>query len=336
MQTLAELKAENASTEETEVVETETPPQEVEEETIEETDVNAATEEVEETEEVAEPTEEETTETEVEDWMRGDDQPSDEIPNSAWKAAREQYKAKLAKKEEEHHNELDRLKAENEQLKQGKPAALKEPKLEDFDDNDDPQADYMAAMVDYKIKKSQAEMQATQAATVTQEKQAELKRKIDSNVDKHYVRAQKLAEQSGIKAETYQASDLRFRQSLERRFPGAGDSIANKLISDLGEGSEKVTYNLGVNKARLSELEERLDSDPSGIQAAMYLGQLKTDLNAPQKRKTNAPKPTPTLKGDAKPSLGQYERKYNKAKTPQEKWDIKREAKKAGVNVKSW
>lgn len=334
-QSLKELKAENAKAEE----ETATTPQVEEVETEEE----AVEEESEQLDEPAEAEEGEAEETETEDWMQGDDQPSNaekKFTDSDVAAARRKMKAKLEKKDDEN----ERLRAENERLKNAGSQSLEvgaKPKREDFDDNDDPEEAFIEALTDWKIEKSTATTVSNQASNSAKQKQQQQLAQTEKAVDQHYERAVGLAEKSGISAELYQSSDLTVRQMIESIYPKAGDAITDALIASLGDGSERVFYNLGVNKARLGELKSRLEADPSGVKAAMYIGQLNAELKAPQKRKTNAPKPASQIKGDEQggSKASAAKRKYSEAHKKGDTaaaFRIKREAKKAGANTKEW
>lgn len=344
MQTLAQLKAENAAAEAAEAAEaeeTETPPQEVEEETEEATEAEAVEVEAEETEEGADPGEDETGETETEAWMQGDDQTSDaekKFTDNDIGAAKKKLRAKL---EGRHNDEVDQLKAQIKQLEQGKPKELSKPKREDFFESEDPEEAYIDALTDYKINKSQAESQASTATEATRNRQAEVKRTTDTAVDQHYLRAEKLADKSGISDELYKSSDLKVRNMIESLYPKAGDKITDELIASLGDGSEKVFFSVGVKDSRLAELKSRLEQDPSGIKAGMYLGQLNAELSAPQKRKTKAPAPATQIKGDANTSAPNkaLKKKYDAAHKKGDgaaAYKIKRAAKKTGADTKDW
>jgi len=166
-------------------------------------------------------------------------------------------------------------------------------------------------------------------------------------VDKHYERAVKLSEESGITAEMYQNADFRLRSMVESVFnpdrsnDGAGDAIVDALIANLGDGSEKVMYNLGVNSSRLQELKTRFENDRSGVSASIYIGQLNAELSAPKKRKTNSPKPAPNVKGDKheKAQTKAYKKAYDDADKKgdtQARFNARREARKAGVDTSNW
>ena len=333
-QSLAELKAENAAAE----AEPETIPQVVEEEAV----VEAVDIEPEEKAEVAEPDAEETGDIETEDWMKSDGENVDkkysgeDIGNA---------KAKLrAKLEKKHNTELEDLKAENDRLKNGRVDAksLNRPKREDYYDTDDPDDAFAEALVDWKLETNQAATATTAKQNETKIKANEFHTRVAKGVDQHYERAVKLSEDSGISAELYQSSDLAVRQAVESVFPNAGDTITDTLIANLGEGSEKVLYSLGINTARRNKFKELLSSDTSGMQAAMYLGSLKSELNAPGKRKTNAPAPAGHANGDANASNDPHKahkKSYdaaNKSGDTQAAFTAKMAAKKAGANVKLW
>ena len=73
----------------------------------------------------------------------------------------------------------------------------------------------------------------------------------------------------------------------------------------------------------------------------MYLGGLKSELSAPSRRKTNAPKPAANASGDAKGSAKsnaakkKYEDAHKKGNVSAA-FKFKREAKKAGVDTTTW
>lgn len=338
-QTLEELKAENAKAEE----EAATKPQTVEvepearaAEVIPEAVVTDSG-----TQPDAETDAKETDKAEVEDWMASDES-ADDTNNAIWKASREKYKAKLGKVTEKHDDEVAQLRAENAKLKSGAaPKTLNRPKREDYEDKEDPEEAYLDALTDFKLEQKSAKQAVRTTEADTEAKHVAHQNKVDESVDQHYERAVKLSEQSGITAEVYQSADKTIRTAIDAVRPGAGDIIVDELISNLGEGSEKVFYSLGVNAAKRDKLTSLLISDVSGIKAAMYLGTLKAELNAPNRKATNAPAPAPNLQGDgaSKDPHKTLKKAYDKASQSgdqQAAFTAKMEAKKAGANVKTW
>lgn len=336
--TLAELKVQNEA-EESALVAAETIPQDDKVET--ETEPNAETEALN-----LEPeghAELEGEEKEPEDWMKSSESSgeSEDIPNSAWKAARTKYKAKLGKVEDRHEEELNKLRVENEGLRKSNPKPLNKPKRSDFSDSDDPDDAYIDAVTDWKIETSQAKGAAKVKEREAIESYNRNLTETSKQVDEHYKRAITLSEKSGIKPETYQAADLNVRNTVESVFPDGGDAVTDRIIEYLGEGSEKVMFNLGINAARREEFRSLLMADKSGLKAAAFLGELKTRLNVPSKKTTNAPPPATQINGDAVTSSAEkgWKKKYDAADKKgdiQARFDARREAKKSGVNVSNW
>lgn len=250
-------------------------------------------------------------------------------------------KAKLrAKLEKRHDSETEKLNARIAELESKVPPTgnLTKPKRDDFVDSDDPDEAYFEALTDWKSERNKHE-QAAQAATIeTQRVQQGNALKVAQGVDAHYERAAELVAQSGIKPEAYQAADMSLRSSVDELHPGQGDVIVDALLAMLGKGSEKVAYNLGVNKARKAMFIEKMREDPNGFSAFGYLKDLAHELDAPKKRTTRAPEPSAEMKGDAveNASEKQLHKKYvaaHKSGNQQEALNIRRKAKAAGVSV---
>jgi hypothetical protein len=148
-------------------------------------------------------------------------------------------------------------------------------------------------------------------------------------------------ESSGITPDAFKASDQKIREAVESIRPKQGDGIVDQFISRLGEGSEKVMFRLGRSKALLGEFIGLLANDPSGLDAATFLGEQKVILLNTGKRKSGAPVPDTQLNGDE--TAGQKEKilkkRYQEAHKKgngQEAWNAKRQAKAAGVNTSGW
>lgn len=342
--TLAELKAQNAAEEEaeqeTEVVEVE-----------EQQDTKVTIAPVEANVEEPEDEEEESTESEdVESWMQEevatpDDGDSGFKPNREAAAVRKKLKAKLHEKDDE----LESLKAEIERLKSGsaQQAAPEKmppkPKLEDFDYDE---AAHEAALDDWYEKKIEAKLSSTLTTKQTEQQQREAaerqKKSLEEAVDRHYTRAAKLVEEGKVSEEKYTQADRAVRESFERIAKGNGDKIVDSLIKtldSLGEGSEKVFYQLGVNPAKMQEVANLFATDPSGLSTVAHLGKLQASIQSPTKRKSSAPPPSPELKGSgsAKTPGEALLKRYKKAgNNVQARLDIKREAKRQGIDTRNW
>lgn len=330
MQTLKELKAENAKLTD---AETEDSPQEVEVEVEEE----AAEVVEEESEDLAELDEEDETETEVESWMQSEDEASQESDTESddsaiWATARKKFKAKSEKEKAAHNEEIEQLRAENAALKSQKntvSAPTGKPKRDDYFDNDDPDEAYLDAMFEWRSgQQASSQAQATQQAT-----NQTAMNEVNESVDQHYTRAAKLSKANNIEPEVYQQADASVRNSL-------GEEVTNAIISKMGEGSEKVMFNLGRNPRKLAELKSKLSQDQSGLSAMMMLGKMSAELTPP-KRKSNAPAPAKTAKGGSKATntekklKAEYEKAFKSGNTSKA-FSMKRQAKKAGHNTREW
>lgn len=336
---LKELKEENAKKEADKVEVTES------EQTEEVT--TATTEEVET--EAAEV--ESDDETEVESWMQTEEANSDDDqkggfkPNHEAAKTRKRLKAKLNEKDDE----LESMREELERLRAGKteqPATNQlppRPKREDFDYDDDA---YDAAVDDWNDKKLDARLSThTQKSVENQQQEAQQKahnQRMESNLNGHYSRVDKLVGSGKVSQDSYDAAETNVRNAMERIHLGAGDKVSDNLINTLnniGEGSEKVMYQLGVNPSKLAELESKIAADPSGFTAVAYLGALQAKVSEPTRRRSQAPKPGSKVEGESGASgkAGSMQKAYNKAGDDiQSRINLKRQAKAQGIDTSNW
>lgn len=335
-QTLEELRAENAAAEAANASVPQTGADEADDTAAEGTNT---------TDDLAEGAEgEEGQQAEPEDWMKGDDQESQEAGKKFTDGDIGAAKAKLrAKLEKQHQSELDELRA---QLEAQRAAAAQQPagrpKRDDFYDHDDPDDAYAEALMEWKLSTAVAQKTAQNQQYEQQRKQLEARQKIDSSVEQHYERAAVLAAASGISPDLYQSADRKVREAIQGVYGGeSGEHVTNALIAKLGEGSEKVMYKLGVSPKALAELTSKLRDDPDGLQAAMYLGRLSAEITSPARKTSNTPAPATNVQGDANTTdVGKgLHRKYleaHKRGDTQAAFDIRSEAKAKKVNINSW
>lgn len=274
---------------------------------------------------------------EEEEGEQDPDDPSKQVPVGKFVSVKKKLKGQISDRDEE----IERLKKERDDALKLKPkekeTVLIRPKRDDFDTDelfDEAFDTYSQSRTAETITRSRLEDQQKAGQKQAQEELTEA-------VDGHYDRAATLIEKSGIKPEVYQAADTTVRKAVEAVTPNLGDIIVDQVISILGEGSEKVMYFLGRNKAALAKFQNLLESDKSGMKAAVYLGQEKQRLTNPLKLKSTAPDPVTGIKGDA-PATGveaKFKKKYNaahKGNNSQAAYNAKKEAKAAGVDVSSW
>ena len=253
-------------------------------------------------------------------------------------------KQKLKGRIKDGASEIETLKAEIEALKRPKAPvqdtavkSIKRPRPEEFDNDDE----YEAALDKFDDAKAMDRYNRVQLQSKQANQYNDAQAILKQNVDDHYERAAKLVKESGIKPEIYQQTDLIFRNAIEKIRPGQGDLIADQLINVMGEGSEKVQYFLGRNTNALNQLTALLIEDPGGVKAAIYLGTQKERLTKPKKMKSMAPAPGAQNNGGANVSSqeGKIKRDYEAASKKgdgQAMYDLKKKAREAGANTRSW
>lgn len=347
---LKELKAQNADIEEIKQGEViEDVKENIQEKPVErDKPIKAVEEEAESSEDAA------TEEPETESWMQAeepetsDDDKSGFVPNH--EAAKRRKQAKALR------GELSDVKDENQELKE-RIAALEagsapkesksndlepRPTREQFDYDDDAYDAAIDAWNDKRFEvKLNAYSQTSQQQSQKEAQQQAISEALTKNVNSHYERAQKLVDDGKVNAESYQNADKMFRLEMDSIFKGEGHQVTDNLIStlsSLGDGSEKVIYQLGVNQAKMSELKSRLMNDPSGLSAMAYLGQLQSSIQTPTKKRSQAPRPGAKVDGETGSSgkAGAIHKEYSKSTDIQHRISLKRQARKQGVDVSNW
>ena len=341
---LKELKEENAQTETTEV------------ETVEDMQsldtVTATTEEVEDEAVNTELDDAESNEVETESWMQTEEANSDDDHKSGFKPNHEAAKTRkrLKAKLNEKDSELESMRAELEQLRSGKVEPQTEalpprPKREDFDYDDDK---YDAAVDEWSDKKIDARFKTnSQKSNEAQQKeaaqQARLKH-VETSLNGHYSRVDKLVGTGKVSQDAYDSAETNVRNAMEIMHPQLGDQVTDNLITTLnsiGEGSEKVIYQLGINPSKLLELKNKIASDPSGFTAVAYLGSLQAQISTPTRKRSSAPKPASNVSGEGGASgqagaMQKLHAKAGKAGDIQTRIRLKRKAKAQGIDTSNW
>ena len=282
----------------------------------------------------------------VEPWMKEEEEeeegeqdpndPSKQVPVGKFVATKRKLKGQISDRDEE----IERLKRERDEALKQKPkqdTVLVRPKKDDFATDEE----FDEALDKYNLNRTEETINRTRLEDQKKAGLQQAQKKLTEAVDDHYVRAEKLIEDSGIKVEVYKAADTVVRQAIETIFPGKGDLVADQFIAMVGKGSEKVNFFLGRNKAALAKFQNLLITDPSGIQAAVFLGQEKQRLTKPIKPRSNAPAPVTDVKGNEPVSgaAGRFKKKYDAAhgkNNNQAAYNAKKEAKAAGVDVSKW
>ena len=221
------------------------------------------------------------------------------------------------------------------------PSAELPPVLADFEDQDNPELAHQQAMLDWSMKTFDKRQQQADLRKA-QQQQAQ---KREQDLTRHYERSAALVEAGQLTPEEYREADAYVRQAIEMTRPGEGKTIFNTLFADLGKGSEKVLISLYRNNANLSQLQQELTGDQTGIRASMFLGRLAADFERSSSRNSisSAPKPGSKVSGNTKRTVTASEKKLRKAyDEAHSKSDIKaafeakKRAKAAGLDVSRW
>lgn len=254
-------------------------------------------------------------------------------------AMRRKFGAKLERK---HEAKVAQLEAEIERLKAG--GGTQQPintdPLPTLEDHDYDAQKHAQAVAEWHQRQATQTAQQQAQQTQAEKQQQQINERREREVDEHYKRAATLSKESGITPEAYQETDRTVRQLFDSISPGQGDAVMEDVISTVGEGSEKLMYYIGRNPAIQETLRSKFAADPRGYAAVAYLGELKRDINKPQKRQTRAPKPA--AKPGGKPGAaggGSAKRQYLKAQKAgdmQKVIDIKFAAKAKGIDTSNW
>lgn len=337
-QTLEQLKAENAESEQEATQVTPDSEEQSEVEAVEQSDSDVV--------EAGEPEQQAQEDESTEAWMQTDEQASSsegaKFTDHDVAAAKRNLRAKLEKK---HGGEVDELRSEIESLKSQLKAPASQsakplggpPRAEDYDFDDQK---LEKARADYYSNLALTQLRQENESTAQAKANEMAQKKLNDAVDSHYERAEKLVRESGISAENYKEAGTNLAHAIEVVMPGKGEAVTNGLIANMGEGSEKVAYYLGRNPSALRELQNMLSEDPTGIKASMHLGTLKAKFLAKPQIKSNAKPPAASVEGDGgSVNTKDYKKlwqKASKANEVQKAFDIRREARKQGVDTRTW
>lgn len=250
-------------------------------------------------------------------------------------------KDRLKGKVREEKEENLKLKARIDELeKKVNPAEKEEvklptrPKLSDFESDED----FDKAMDDYETKKLAIAAENIRKEEVDGLKLQKVRERIKGAVDAHYDRATSLIEKHGINPDVYVTATESFKEAVQEVIPT--DGVFEALIDVMGEGSEKTIFAIGRNKTKLSVLKDKLRDGTQGLTAAFFLGAETARLNPAKSKTSQAPKPGSQLKGDGAPveakSLKKQFDAATKAGNAQERYNIKKLARRSGVDTSKW
>jgi small-conductance mechanosensitive channel len=330
VQSLEELKSQNAAEEAAKSQQTEA--EEIDAEHSEDLDVDPP-----------EQTEGDDTEEPEEDWLKEDGadeekKQSDLVPAAVIAQTRRKLRGQISEKDVE----IQRLKSELDQIK-ANPAATSaqdlelEVAVESWEYEGDP-ATYGRYKAELDARNARKIMQAESARAQQAQQIEQQQREIAEQFNQHYDRVEALVASGKITVEKYKAAEANVVEKLDQ-MTGAGEAVMKKFVASIGAGSEKVITHLGTNGAAQQRLEQELKRDPSGIAAAIYLGGLREKFNsAPVNKPKTAPTPDVPLTGKA-PVTSSHYKAYEKAVAkddPTAMLEAKRAARAAGIDTSKW
>ena len=283
----------------------------------------------------------------LEYWQKSE---SEEDSKGKFKPSAEAKKLRLKNKDlkaekEERDAELESLRQKVESLvskpAEVKPEAPARPKLDDFDYDEDRYAEALDHWYDTKLeRKAESLVNNTQKQAAEKQQFEAQQQARESAVLKHLDKAAKLINDNKITEDDWMAADLLVRQSLELSFPGKGNDVADQLIALMennGEGGEKAWYHLGKNPTALTSFRDKLTSDQTGSAGVMYLAGIQQKISQSiRKKRSDAPKPAPTLNGDSPVKSSASKKRYDKMTDSGDRVRYKRKCKKAGEDVSKW
>ena len=279
-------------------------------------------------------------EEEIESWLADDDEVDGKaIPLSDHIEVRQ----KLKEKNRDLQAELDEIKAglqqqqqqyqQQQQQQPGLQNQYRRPTLEDFEYDED---QFNAALDQWNMDNISIQMYNQQVQQYQQQQQKYLQQQVES----HYERSAELVTKHQLDVNKYKEADQAFRNVVGNA-TGMGDAASNAILAMLGEGSEKVLYAVGRSKTKLQKLGELLSADPSGLKASIFLGQqlAETQKTVTPRKKLNEPPRDVSgsgNKGVSSQTQTALKKKYQNEQDAQKRWNIRKKAKSAGLNVDDW
>ena len=238
-------------------------------------------------------------------------------------------------KGKEKDGEIEKLRARVQELETApqKQGVLKRPRSADFETDEE----HENALEEY----DRQLLASSRATTTNNNIVAHRVAERDEAVNGFIARADAVAIKHKIDPATYKGASDVVQKIVEQAFPNMGDDAYPEFLSRLEDGDETTLYFIGRNKAQQGQLEQMLSQDPTGIKAFRHIARL-TERNTGAKPKiSQAPKPAASLRGNAAlpAQEGAFKKKYDaahKANQGQKAFDIKSEAKKAGIDTRKW
>ena len=261
------------------------------------------------------------------------DDPSKQVPVGKFVHLKKKLNGEISEKDKE----IERLRSERDEARQStsKAKVLTRPKEGDFADT----AEFDLAVSKYDEVRLQDTYNKNRLREAQAQTQAQALEAIDTAVSEHVDRVEVLVEKHGISRDKVDLAHDNFSKAMSEAFPKLGINASKMIISMIGPGSETVVYSHGINKAKRDKLISLAKADTTGLKLAVYLGEQKQKLNNPTKPRSTAPDPAKKINGDEMTTgeASRQKKAYDKAGPGNSKsYNIKKAARKAGVDVSDW
>lgn len=184
--------------------------------------------------------------------------------------------AKLRESRREDRAEKERLQQELEQLRQQvtlAPPKQHEAAMPTLAGCDYDETAYAEKLNQWQQAQVQKQLQTYHQSLQQKQAQEAQAREAEQRINAHYDRA------ASLQVPDYEDAERAVRDTL-------GGDLTDLMIARLGDGSEKMVYHLGKRPERVQELIASLQTDPSGLDAMMKLGEWRTKLVVKPKTKT--------------------------------------------------
>lgn len=340
---LEELKLQNAESEQGNSEVIEEPEQDIETETdIDGQDAPDGVESKQEGEKV------------IESWMSAETDAEEADDKTVPLEQHISIRQKLKGERNDLRDENESLRQEIEKLRAGQsqPQTQSAPQapdykqfLNEYDELD--HAAYAAALAEHQQKLVDHKFNNYQSTQEQQRKQQEYQQALDGAVTQVEEQATKLVKSGAISAEAFNKAYDKFQNSVVSVVGSAeqGQQAVRGLIDHIRkvdpENSAKMLYKLGVDdNARKAVFDAYNNEGEAG--GIIALSRLSKNISSTAPKRSQAPAPAKQISGGDKgvsAEAAKLQRKYNEAHKKRDTkaaFQIKRDAKKAGINTKSW
>ena len=251
---------------------------------------------------------------------------------------------KEKKKRKEASDELEKLKAENEALRQGQQviAPTQAPVRQEaanqysyppvpllYENGVNTPEQYQQAYMNWSQECRNIDQQRAQQDTA----RVNASKETEARAHRLAERSTKFIQENKIKADVAIDTIQDGVQGLQDVLGVEGAAL--DMLDTVGDGSDKLAYYLGKNPDALTTVKKLFEDDPRGFKVATWLTKTALKLNRSNTKISKAPEPDEALRGDGSTATANALQKQYDAETD---WDklrqLKAKAKDLGITLK--